>query len=150
MIIRQATIADAEKLYELELETFSVPWSLNSIIADLEKESKSLYYVMEANGKIIGYAGAWLVLDEGQITNVAVRKEYRGFGFGTKLVGALTKALFQKGMNEIFLEVRISNIAAQKVYRKIGFSVKGIRKRYYMNPTEDAYIMSYEKDGEKE
>lgn len=144
MIIREAKREDAEKIYELEVATFPIPWSLDSIITDLDKGDKSLYYVVEANDKIVGYAGAWLVVDEGQITNVAVRKEYRGFGFGTKLVKALVEGLFKRGMKEVFLEVRISNIAAQKVYRKIGFTVKGVRKNYYMNPTEDAYIMSCE------
>lgn len=144
MIIREAKREDADKIYELELATFPMPWSLNSIITDLEKESKSLYFVIEVGDKIVGYAGAWLVLDEGQITNVAVRKEYRGFGFGTKLVKALVDGLHERGMKEVFLEVRVSNIAAQTVYRKLGFTVKGVRKRYYMDPTEDAYIMSCE------
>lgn len=144
MIIREATRKDAEKIYELEIATFPMPWSLDSIIKDLEKEDTSLYYVIEADDKIVGYAGAWLVLDEGQITNVAVRKEYRKFGFGTRLVRALVNGLKERGMKEVFLEVRISNIAAQTVYRKLGFTVKGVRKRYYMDPVEDAYIMSCE------
>ena len=45
-------------------------------------------------------------------------------------------------MKEIFLEGRISNLAALAMYRNLGFSVKGIRKDYYSEPTEDAYIMS--------
>ena len=45
-------------------------------------------------------------------------------------------------MHEIFLEVRISNLPALAMYRNLGFSVKGIRKDYYSEPKEDAYIMS--------
>ena len=92
--------------------------------------------------KIVGYAGAWLVYDEGQITNIAVLPSARGKGYGSKLTKQLINECFSRGMHEIFLEVRISNLAALAMYRNLGFSVKGIRKEYYSEPTEDAYIMS--------
>ena len=49
-------------------------------------------------------------------------------------------------MNEIFLEVRVSNLPALSLYRQLGFTVKGIRKDYYSEPKEDAYIMSFVKE----
>ena len=113
MEIRLATIDDAQAIYAIEQQSFSVPWSLESVLVELEGASNKLYMVICEENKIVGYAGAWLVYDEGQ-----------------------------RGMKEIFLEVRISNLAALAMYRNLGFSVKGIRKDYYSEPTEDAYIMS--------
>ena len=41
-------------------------------------------------------------------------------------------------------------MAAQAMYRRLGFTVKGLRKGYYTDPLEDAYIMSLAKEAETE
>ncbi len=143
MNIRVATIEDAEDIYDIERFTFSTPWHIDSIEADLKDPSRRLYYVMEDDDyEIVGYAGSWLVADEGHITNVAVLEKFRGNGYGYELVQTLIRELFQRNMVSIFLEVRPSNTSAIAMYEKIGFSVIGQRKDYYHKPTEDAYIMS--------
>ena len=142
MDIRLATIDDAHAIYEIEQQSFSVPWSLESVLTELEGTANKLYMVICEENHIVGYAGAWLVYDEGQITNIAILPSARGKGYGSKLTKRLIEECFSKGMHEIFLEVRISNLAALAMYRNLGFSVKGIRKDYYSEPTEDAYIMS--------
>ena len=142
MEIRLATIEDAHAIYEIEQQSFSVPWRLESVLAELEGAENKLYMVICEENHIVGYAGAWLVYDEGQITNIAVLPSARGKGYGSKLTKQLINECFSRGMHEIFLEVRISNLAALVMYRNLGFSVKGIRKEYYSEPTEDAYIMS--------
>ncbi len=140
--IRLATIDDGHAIYEIEQQSFSVPWSLESVLAELEGSSNKLYMVICEGNHIVGYAGAWLVYDEGQITNIAILPSVRGKGYGSKLTKQLIDECFSRGMHEIFLEVRTSNLAALAMYRNLGFSVKGIRKEYYSEPTEDAYIMS--------
>ena len=142
MDIRLATIDDAHAIYDIEQQSFSVPWSLESVLTELEGTSNKLYMVICDEDHIVGYAGAWLVYDEGQITNIAILPSARGKGYGSKLTKQLINECFSRGMHEIFLEVRISNLAALAMYRNLGFSVKGIRKEYYSEPTEDAYIMS--------
>ena len=142
MEIRLATIDDAHAIYEIEQQSFSVPWRLESVLAELEGAANKLYMVICEDDHIVGYAGAWLVYDEGQITNIAVLPSAPGKGYGSKLTKQLINECFSRGMHEIFLEVRISNLAALAMYRNLGFSVKGIRKDYYSEPTEDAYIMS--------
>ena len=146
MTVRRATIEDAKEIFAIEMECFSVPWSLDSIETELLNEDKKLYYVVEGANGIVGYAGAWLVYDEGQITNIAIRPSARRQGFGAKLTSALIEECFKRGMHEIFLEVRISNLSALSLYRKLGFTVKGMRKNYYSEPKEDAYIMSLIKE----
>ena len=146
MTVRRATIEDAKEIFAIEMECFSVPWSLDSIEAELLNEDKKLYYVIEDANGVVGYAGAWLVYDEGQITNIAIRPSARRQGFGAKLTSALIEECFKRGMHEIFLEVRISNLSALSLYRQLGFTVKGMRKNYYSEPKEDAYIMSLIKE----
>ena len=146
MTVRRATIEDAKEIFAIEMECFSVPWSLDSIETELLNEAKKLYYVIEDANGVVGYAGAWLVYDEGQITNIAIRPSARRQGFGAKLTSALIEECFKRGMHEIFLEVRISNLSALSLYRQLGFTVKGMRKNYYSEPKEDAYIMSLIKE----
>ena len=146
MTVRRATIEDAKEIFAIEMECFSVPWSLDSIETELLNEDKKPYYVVEDANGVVGYAGAWLVYDEGQITNIAIRPSARRQGFGAKLTSALIEECFKRGMHEIFLEVRISNLSALSLYRQLGFTVKGMRKNYYSEPKEDAYIMSLIKE----
>ena len=94
----------------------------------------------------MGYAGIWVVLDEGQITNVAVRHDLRGHGYGEELLRKVMETAWNKGCTDIFLEVRFSNLAAQGLYRKVGYSVLSVRKKYYSEPEEDAYVMGCRKE----
>lgn len=149
MTVRRATIEDAKEIFAIEMDCFSVPWSLDSIEAELINQEKKLYYVIEDTEGVVGYAGAWLVYDEGQITNIAIRPSARRQGFGATLTRALIDECFKRGMHEIFLEVRISNLSALSLYRQLGFTVKGMRKNYYSEPKEDAYIMSLIKEERK-
>lgn len=149
MTVRRATIEDAKEIFAIEMDCFSVPWSLDSIEAELINQEKKLYYVIEDTEGVVGYAGAWLVYDEGQITNIAIRPSARRQGFGATLTRELIEECFKRGMHEIFLEVRISNLSALSLYRQLGFTVKGMRKNYYSEPKEDAYIMSLIKEERK-
>lgn len=83
IIVRKARLEDGAGIYAVEEDAFSVPWSLDSIKRDLANEERTMYYVLEReDGLIAGYAGLWKVLDEGQITNIALRKIFRRQGYG--------------------------------------------------------------------
>src|SRR5947209_7121292 len=93
-------------------------------------------------GRILGYAGMWLMVDEAHITTIAVRESWRGKGLGELLLASLMEAAADMGADKITLEVRVSNGAAQNLYRKYGFQQEGLRARYYSDNNEDAFIMS--------
>lgn len=83
----------------------------------------------------------WVVLDESQITNVAVLPEGRGKGIGEALMREAIA--YAKSLNVVVmsLEVRVTNEVAQNLYRKLGFQEGGIRKGYYTDNQEDALVM---------
>lgn len=81
------------------------------------------------------------VVDEGQITNVAVLPEYWHRGIGSKLISEMLVIAREEGLKSFTLEVRESNGNAVKLYKKLGFMKEGIRKNYYEKPTENALIM---------
>jgi ribosomal-protein-alanine N-acetyltransferase len=146
MIVREAVASDMEGIFEVEQESFSQPWTKEAIIHELNNNDLTMYYVLENDGVIEGYAGLWHVLDEGQVTNIALRQECRGRGYGELLLRVMMEAAWNKGCTGIFLEARISNLPALHLYRKLGFSVLSVRKKYYTQPDEDAYVMGCEKE----
>ena len=91
--------------------------------------------------RIVGFAGMWTVFDEAHITTIGVEPEHRGHGLGELLLVALADEAVRRGAEWLTLEVRVSNEPAQGLYHKYGFSVQGVRKRYYSDNNEDAYIM---------
>jgi len=93
-------------------------------------------------GRIIGYAGMWLMVDEAHITTIAIRNEWRGRGLGELLLASLLEMAMELGVERATLEVRVTNDTAQSLYRKYGFDRAGLRPRYYSDNNEDAYIMS--------
>ena len=87
------------------------------------------------------HAGTWLIIDEGHITNIAVHPDKRGKGYGTKVTSAMMQAAVDVGVQYMTLEVRVSNEPALALYKKLGFKKAGVRKKYYEDNGEDAYIM---------
>ena len=82
-------------------------------------------------------------MDEGHITNIAVRSDRRGLGYGEAVTRALIQLAADAGLSFLTLECRRSNAVAQSLYHKLGFKDVGFRKRYYEN-SEDALIMALE------
>lgn len=138
--IRRMTIADVGGVAAVEAATFPTPWSRDAFISEM-KNVAARYLVAEKDGQIIGYAGAWIIIDESHITNIAVLKEHRGQGIGCALTAGLMQYLSNLGAAYATLEVRKSNVVAQNLYVSLGFIKLGVRKRYYEDNGEDALIM---------
>ena len=141
VIIRQAVPEDAEDIFEIEQICFPDPWSLDSIRYELEENPRAFYVVASYNSKVVGYAGLWWVVDEGHITNVAVRPGYRNRKIGEGIIRTLIEYTTGKGILHHTLEVRRSNEPAINLYKKFGFELEGVRKGYYRFGGEDALIM---------
>ena len=140
-VIRRMRTEDLDEVTALENATFAVPWSRESFRQELERNVAARYLVAEREGKVVGYAGAWIILDESHITNIAVAEAYRGRGIGRMLTEALLQLLSNLGASYATLEVRVSNERAQNLYRSLGFVSVGKRKRYYEDNQEDAFLM---------
>jgi [ribosomal protein S18]-alanine N-acetyltransferase len=95
-----------------------------------------------AKEHVIGMGGFWLMVGEVHITTIAVRETYREQGIGAVLLIAMMDMAIQLNAHMVTLEVRISNTQAQSLYTSYGFCQTGVRKHYYSDNGEDAYIMS--------
>ena len=135
MKICPMTEADCEKTGLLMKECFSVPWSVEGL--------KEMFHTAKEE-EVIGYVGMKMVLDEADITNVAVLPSHRKKGIARKLLKQLLEEAKKQNLHRIYLEVRASNIAAVTLYEHAGFKEVGQRKNYYDNPREDAILMLWE------
>ncbi len=141
MIIRRMTARDVAQVYEIEKATFATPWSQQSFLDEMERNACARYLVAEEDGRIIAYGGAWIIMEEGHITNIAVEQVSRGRGVGKTLLKALMQYAANLGVQYLTLEVRKSNLTAQKLYEAFGFQTLAVRKHYYEDNGEDAILM---------
>lgn len=91
---------------------------------------------------ITGFIGLWIMADEAHIINIAVRETCRGKGIGELLLISSIDTASRLKASMVTLEVRASNTVAQNLYTKYGFSKAGVRRGYYTDNKEDAFIMT--------
>lgn len=130
----------------LEQMCFSEPWS-EAALSLLCREGGVGVVIPDGESETAkAYGGMTVVLDEGSITNIAVRPDVRRQGLGRAVVEALLDRARSLGVTDVYLEVRLSNEPAIALYRALGFDVVGTRKNFYKQPTEDAYTMHRHED----
>ena len=117
------------------------PWSPETFLAALDSPSTAILLAQGEDGSILGYAVLSVVLDEGNLDNIAVAPEARRRGVADALLGALT-GFGREHLAALMLEVRASNAPAIALYEKHGFVAVGRRKNYYSAPREDAVLMT--------
>ncbi|HZH59091.1 MAG TPA: ribosomal protein S18-alanine N-acetyltransferase [Metabacillus sp.] len=132
---------DIDEVYQIECQSFSAPWTKESLYYELEQNLFAKYVVVELEEQVIGYCGLWVIMDDAQITNIAVHPDYRGRKIGEALLRFAIQLSREMKAKRLSLEVRVSNHIAQSLYKKAGFEPGGIRKNYYTDNQEDALVM---------
>ena len=130
-----------DSLCELEKMCFSIPWTRTMFEGDVTNHTA--YYVLALDGsKVVGYCGLYKVLDESDITNIAVHPDYRRQGLASQLMNHIFDYCHKCNLGSVTLEVRESNLNAINLYKKHGFHIVGKRKNYYSDTHEDAILMT--------
>lgn len=144
LIIRTADKADVKGIAAIEQTCFSSPWNYETIEHEINESNTAHYFVAYSDGKLAGYIGVWILLDECQINKVAVLPEYRNKGVAKAILLQIIDSTRKRGTRRWMLEVRANNKAAQALYSGAGFVKVGLRKAYYDNPVDDAVLMNLE------
>ena len=128
-------------MHAIEQAVFADPWSTQDFRDCVM--SDALFLVAEGNGAdaIAGYVVALDAADEGEILNLAVASAGRRNGLGRALVEEVLEALAERGVRQVYLEVRESNAPARALYAAHGFREVGRREQYYRRPAEDAIVL---------
>ena len=140
LLIRPMTAEDLTQVVDIEQHSFPHPWTIEHFRDEVHYPHAFPLVAVTSEGGIAGYLCPSLVLDEGEILDVAVRGDCRGLGVGRLLVTEALRVFQEKGALRVYLEVRTSNQAAISLYLALGFRETGRRKRYYENG-EDALLM---------
>ena len=142
LVVEPMRLEDLPTVHDIERRSFTTPWPAHAYRTELETNRLAHYRVARADGRVVAYAGIWLMVDEAHITTFAVEPAWRRRRIGETLLLALLDLAIERGAREATLEVRLSNLAARRLYEKYGFRPVGIRPRYYSDNNEDALIMT--------
>ncbi len=126
-------------VHALEEECFSHPWSVDSIEESFGNPNSHFFVCLE-DDRVLGYISYYQIRDEAFINNVAVTASARRKGVGTALVKKAVADATGNAASFLSLEVRRSNQAAIALYESQGFDLEGLRKKFYRDPEEDAFI----------
>jgi len=129
---------DLQQVYDLEQRIFTDAWPLESFVNEIENRKHSYPFLMIRENRIIGYGVVLHLPGEIHINNIAVAPEFRGQGYGEKIMQHILDTF--PDIPEAFLEVRLSNTAAIRLYEKFNFERIYLRRAYYPDG-EDALIM---------
>ena len=143
IIIETMKQGNVDEVAAIEAACFSTPWSRNAFADAVDSEIYEYIVALDgSDGGVAAYAGMQVVLDEAEITNIAVAERYRRRGIAGKLLEGLETLCGRRDVKYLHLEVRESNTAARNLYAKCGFEIDGMRKNFYQKPTENAVLMT--------
>ena len=141
VLIRPMKRDDVETVLSIESLVFTTPWQADTFLNLIGRPGSELWVMEHPVAGILAYAVLWCVLDQAELANIAVRSEYRGQGYASRLLERVLQVARDREVETIYLEVRASNTQALELYDRFGFSQVGVRKNYYDRPKEDALVM---------
>jgi len=142
--IQIATSEDVRRIHDIELLSYTLPWSEASILAWIEGTDRVYFLARDKiTSAVLGYIAVFFVAGEGEIASVAVHPNERRKGVAREIFSVIKKYCIRERIRTLFLEVRENNIAAISLYKSLGFMDVGRRKGYYEDTKEDAILMRF-------
>ncbi|HQU92823.1 MAG TPA: ribosomal protein S18-alanine N-acetyltransferase [Pyrinomonadaceae bacterium] len=148
LTIREAKVSEAPAIRRLALDVKIDAWS-DAGYSDEMLRADSFVLTATANGHLLGFLVARIVpgnmadAPDADLYNIAVDPGAKRCGIGTMLLLALFEELTERGVCNVWLEVRESNHEAISFYEHYGFTAEVTRPNFYVNPTENAVIMRF-------
>ncbi|OGO27257.1 MAG: ribosomal-protein-alanine N-acetyltransferase [Chloroflexi bacterium RBG_16_54_11] len=149
---RLMKLSDIPRVHEIDTLSFSLPWPEKSFIFELTENPSTLALVAEvipneAESILVGMSVVWIIIDEAHIATIAMHPDFRGKGYGKRLLAQTLRQSIHRGVHLATLEVREGNQVAQQMYCSFGFKITGRREHYYRDNNEDAVVMTVSRLG---
>ena len=128
--IKSATKKDLNLISQIENSNILTNIISEQEIVEMHKNKSYKIFVAVFNDEIVGFV-ILQITDEINIVSIAVKKEYRNLGIGTKLIETAENFAKKNNIDTISLEVNEKNITAYLLYKKLGFKLRRKRKNYY-------------------
>jgi ribosomal-protein-alanine N-acetyltransferase len=140
-LAREPADADIDAVVALETESFSNPWSRDTLVWELRNSDVTRAYLLRDDTRVVAFCLCWVIFDELHINTLAVAPDARRQGHATTLLRHVMVESAAAGATKATLEVRASNTPALELYGRLGFRVAARRPRYYSQPDEDGLIL---------
>ena len=126
---------------ELDQNSSNGLWSKSQWERELTDPKRICLGIIELQTKkLLGLCSAWLVIDELQITFIAVHPMHQRKGLGKFLLSNLIKLSKSLQINQIYLEVNENNEPAKAFYRSMGFKTVGYRSNFYKDGSDALFL----------
>ena len=140
--IIQLGILHLNDCMDLDQKSLKGLWTKSQWVRELTDPKRICLGVLEVETKkLLGLCSAWLMLDELNITSIAVDPIHQRKGLGTLLMSDLLKRSYSLQTNQIYLEVKKTNDPAKAFYKSMGFKIVGNRSNFYKDGS-DAIIFT--------
>ena len=137
LTIIQLGIIHLEDCVDLDQKSFNGFWSKSQWETELSDPKRICLGIIDSeNSKLMALCSAWLVIDELQITLIAVYPIHQRKGLGKLLLSELIKHAKSVQTNKIHLEVKIDNEPAKALYKSMGFKIVGVRSNFYKDGSD--------------
>ncbi len=153
MNVRPLAIEDIEEISRIEESVFcGEAWTKEAFFTYYLRND-TLFVAAEdpkapQGEAVTGYALLLLIPPEAELLSIATRSDRVREGIATELIRYLKEETKEQMIHTIHLEVRKSNTAAISLYEGEGFQMTGIRRNYYLDPIEDAQLMTWKRETE--
>ncbi|WP_407524894.1 GNAT family protein [Lacibacter sp. MH-610] len=150
-MIRHATTADFEFIFELYMHPAINPWLLYEPMDAVhfqpifqELLERKVLYVFEVAEIPVGMCK--LVPEEHRsahvlyVGGIGIHPSFAGNGYGVQLMEAIKLFADAEGYRRLELSVAAINEKAMHVYEKAGFLKEGILRKYTYQKAEDRYL----------
>ena len=122
---------------ELDQKALKGLWTKSQWEIELTHPERICIGVLEIETKkLLGLCSAWLVIDELQITSIAVHPLHQRKGLGKFLLSDLIKRSKSLEINQIHLEVKDTNKSAKTFYKSMGFKIIGTRSNFFRDGSD--------------
>ena len=130
--IIQLGIIHLDECLDIDQKSLNGLWSKSQWEKELTDPKRICLGIKEfEDKKLLGVCSAWIVIDELQITFIAVHPTHQRKGLGKFLLSDLIKRSSSLRTNQIHLEVKDTNEPAKAFYKSMGFKTIGNRSNFY-------------------
>ena len=130
--ISQLGIIHLDDCFNLDQKALKGLWTKSQWKKELSDPKRICLGALEYESKkLLSFCSAWIVLDELQITSIAVHPLHLRKGIGKNMLADLIKKSKFLRVNKIHLEVKDSNEPAKALYESMGFKLNGKRSNFY-------------------
>lgn len=100
-----------------------IPLKPKDIVYECSRKAflPNLSFFAVKNDEILGYGQILILKGKHTVANFGIVEEFRGKGYGEKLIVHILNKGKEMGLEEVYIKVKSDNIKALNLYKKMGF-----------------------------